>query len=41
VIRGGGWSNRGRYCRAAFRVRDAPSFRYDYLGFRVAAVPQG
>jgi uncharacterized protein (TIGR02996 family) len=38
VFRGGSWLNYGRYCRAAFRRGDSPSFRYFYLGFRVAAV---
>jgi hypothetical protein len=36
VFRGGGWANVARYCRAAYRDWDAPSSRFDYLGFRVA-----
>ena len=39
VIRGGGWFNFARSCRSANRLRSDPSDRYDYLGFRVAAVP--
>jgi formylglycine-generating enzyme required for sulfatase activity len=38
VIRGGGWSNSGRYCRSADRSGSAPGIRGD-LGFRVAQVP--
>jgi formylglycine-generating enzyme required for sulfatase activity len=41
VIRGGGWYFNGRGCRAAVRFGSTPSDRFDYLGFRVAAVPQG
>jgi formylglycine-generating enzyme required for sulfatase activity len=39
VFRGGGWVGNGQGCRAANRMH-APSRRYDYLGFRVAAVPR-
>jgi uncharacterized protein (TIGR02996 family) len=39
VIRGGGWSNYGQYCRAASRNRYAPSDRSVSLGFRAAAAP--
>ena len=36
VIRGGGWRNDSGSCRSAFRDRNVPSYRHDYLGFRVA-----
>jgi formylglycine-generating enzyme required for sulfatase activity len=39
VIRGGCWRYAARYCRAAFRNRDEPQDRSNYVGFRVAAVP--
>jgi uncharacterized protein (TIGR02996 family) len=39
VIRGGGWSNSGRYCRSAFRFGHGPTIRLRNLGFRVALVP--
>ena len=39
VIRGGSWGNVAGLCRAAFRRRSEPGFRYGFLGFRVAAVP--
>ena len=36
VIRGGSWgSTAALQCRSADRSWDSPSFRYDYLGFRV------
>jgi formylglycine-generating enzyme required for sulfatase activity len=38
MIRGGGWREFGRDCRAAYRYGLSPSFRYWDLGFRVAAV---
>ena len=37
VLRGGGWSFDGGYCRSALRNRYEPVDRYDFLGFRVAA----
>jgi formylglycine-generating enzyme required for sulfatase activity len=40
VRRGGSWLYFGRDCRAALRLRDTPSLRNRYLGFRVAAVPR-
>jgi formylglycine-generating enzyme required for sulfatase activity len=40
VCRGGGWDDNGRLCRAAFRGGVLPSYRFTYLGFRVAATPQ-
>jgi formylglycine-generating enzyme required for sulfatase activity len=37
VLRGGGWSNNSRYCRAANRLYDDPSPRYLGIGFRLAS----
>ena len=36
VFRGGSWSDYAWNCRSAYRVRSAPGYRYDYLGFRPA-----
>ncbi|MEZ4775985.1 MAG: SUMF1/EgtB/PvdO family nonheme iron enzyme [Bacteroidia bacterium] len=36
VLRGGSWLNSSEYCRVAFRGSNAPEFRFDYFGFRVA-----
>jgi formylglycine-generating enzyme required for sulfatase activity len=36
VIRGGGWNNFARFCRAAIRSGSAPSNQRSDLGFRVA-----
>ena len=36
VLRGGSWSNNGRYCRSALRFRSSPSDRHSRLGFRVS-----
>ena len=36
VFRGGCWYGDAWFCRAAFRLRDDPSFRDDNLGFRLA-----
>jgi formylglycine-generating enzyme required for sulfatase activity/predicted Ser/Thr protein kinase len=41
VYRGGSWGNTAGYCRSAIRLRNFPSYRNDYLGFRVARVPAG
>ncbi len=38
VIRGGSWRLNARSCRPAYRGRGRPEYRYDSLGFRVAAV---
>jgi formylglycine-generating enzyme required for sulfatase activity len=41
VLRGGSWSDNSRLCRSASRYRNAPSWRFSYLGlgFRLALVP--
>jgi formylglycine-generating enzyme required for sulfatase activity len=39
VIRGGGWGDGAVDCRSANRARYWPGSRYNYLGFRVLAVP--
>jgi formylglycine-generating enzyme required for sulfatase activity len=38
VRRGGGWTDEGRPCRSAFRLRFEPERRSDHIGFRVVAV---
>lgn len=35
VIRGGGWSRTGQFCRSANRNGDVPTFRRIILGFRI------
>ena len=35
VVRGGSWYNHRVSARCAFRLRDQPDYRHDYLGFRV------
>jgi formylglycine-generating enzyme required for sulfatase activity len=37
VFRGGCWNSFARVCRSATRDNYSPDYRYDYLGFRVAA----
>jgi formylglycine-generating enzyme required for sulfatase activity len=37
VIRGGSWGHSPRFCRSASRYGDAPGYRLNNLGFRVAA----
>jgi formylglycine-generating enzyme required for sulfatase activity len=39
VYRGGGWYFGARYCRSADRHGNAPDFRFDFLGFRLAFSP--
>jgi formylglycine-generating enzyme required for sulfatase activity len=39
VSRGGGWDNGGGISRAALRSWIPPSYRRDYLGFRLARLP--
>jgi formylglycine-generating enzyme required for sulfatase activity len=41
VVRGGGWNNFGQSCRAANRLRCAPTDRHLNIGFRLARVPSG
>jgi len=36
VLRGGAWVSNPIACRAAYRVGQAPGFRYYFIGFRVA-----
>jgi formylglycine-generating enzyme required for sulfatase activity len=40
VGRGGGWYDVAADCRSAYRFRFVPSFRDNYLGFRVALSSQ-
>ena len=40
VLRGGSWNHYANYTRSAIRSRDAPSIRFNFNGFRVAARPQ-
>ena len=41
VNRGGSWFNGARHCRSADRsVNNAPGGRFNYLGFRLALVPE-
>jgi formylglycine-generating enzyme required for sulfatase activity len=39
VFRGGSWDYWGRYCRSASRYSLAPSYSYNFLGFRVVLAP--
>jgi formylglycine-generating enzyme required for sulfatase activity len=41
VLRGGGWSYVPRFARSAYRNRNVPGHRSDYLGFRLALVQSG
>jgi formylglycine-generating enzyme len=41
VYRGGSWFSYAWVCRSAFRYGIDPSFRRDFLGFRLALVPSG
>jgi formylglycine-generating enzyme required for sulfatase activity len=38
VLRGGGWLSPASNCRSACRGRNAPFYRADHTGFRVACV---
>jgi formylglycine-generating enzyme required for sulfatase activity len=40
VIRGGSWDSGARSCRSAYRFDGAPSYRNDYLGFRLLGTAQ-
>jgi formylglycine-generating enzyme required for sulfatase activity len=39
VHRGGSWYGSARYCRSVLRHRNAPDYRSDSVGFRLALVP--
>jgi formylglycine-generating enzyme required for sulfatase activity len=39
VIRGGSWFNDAVLCRSTYRSYYAPTYRYDYVGFRVVCMP--
>ncbi len=39
VLRGGGWSGSGHYCRSAIRGGDSPDNRYGSSGLRLARTP--
>ncbi|MEX0704454.1 MAG: formylglycine-generating enzyme family protein [Planctomycetales bacterium] len=41
VLRGGSWSGRSVVVRSATRSHTAPVYRYDFVGFRLSAVPSG
>lgn len=38
VRRGGAWTDEGKYCRSALRLRFEPERGYDHIGFRVVVV---
>ncbi len=40
VRRGGAWTDEGRFCRSALRLRYEPPRRADHIGFRVVAMQQ-
>ena len=39
VLRGGSWSNYPAYLRSAFRIRNSPDIRTNYIGLRLARTP--
>ena len=39
VDRGGSWNSNDSSCRAAYRLSNYPSSRYDFLGFRLVLAP--
>ena len=41
VLRGGGWGSISSDVRAAYRIRDVPTNRNDFYGFRVAVSAPG
>jgi len=41
VLHGGSWGYQAAGCRSATRLRDAPSNRHSFYGFRVALSPSG
>jgi formylglycine-generating enzyme required for sulfatase activity len=40
VVRGGCWYYPARYCRVAYRFRDTPGIRIDFIGFRLCLSPK-
>jgi len=40
AFRGGGWDDTEDFLRSSFRYSDDPSLEFDYIGFRVASVPE-
>jgi len=40
VCRGGSWLSSADFCRVAYRYYPHPDYRFNYLGFRPAFVPQ-
>jgi sulfatase modifying factor 1 len=38
VIRGGSWGSFGSWCRSSLRGKESLYFRFNYIGFRLAAV---
>jgi formylglycine-generating enzyme required for sulfatase activity len=40
VIRGGSWFLDAQSCRASYRFDDAPDYRLNGIGFRLASAPQ-
>ncbi len=41
LLRGGSWFDLPGICRSAFRFRNHPDFRTNFIGFRVCCLPQG
>ncbi len=41
VLRGGGWNNDAAGCRTAYRVTFDPTYRTNFIGFRLALSPFG
>ena len=39
-LRGGSWDNNGFFLRASSRDNIGPAIEYDFVGFRVASVPE-
>ena len=41
VLRGGGWNDSARYCRAAYRIASVPGNDWNFTGLRLSAGPSG
>jgi formylglycine-generating enzyme required for sulfatase activity len=41
ALRGGSWGSNAARCRIMHQNGDSPSYRYSYIGFRLALVPSG